>query len=86
MNKQKPAYCFKGEDFIPIVGMNRHVNRSATGAKVEEMRTGGDQFSPDSDYFVESFGRDILLVMYNSVLLGGSFVGGLAGLAKLLFK
>jgi hypothetical protein len=77
MNEQKPLYCFRGEDFIPIVGIKKHINRN-TSKVLEE--------GENSNYFVQTFGREMLLDLYNTAIFIGACIGTYKGLIALLHK
>jgi hypothetical protein len=76
MDETKPDYCLKGEDFIPFVGIKKHIERN----NYQVLKEG-----PDSKYFINTFGREILLGIYNSAIVIGGVVG-LEVLAELLSK
>jgi hypothetical protein len=62
----KPDYCLRKEDFVPLIGIKKHMDRNT----YESLRQG-----ENSNYFLQTFAREILLGIYNSAIVVGSLVG-----------
>jgi len=71
-------YRFKGEDFIPIVGLRKHHKRC-----VNEMFR--DRLARSEEYVANASMREGLLSVYNLIICSGTILG-ITGLVSLLSK
>ena len=73
---EKPEYQLRDSDFIPFVGLYKHVSRCVNNPK---------EHADEEEYQTQCWLREMALTGYNAGLVMGTLLGA-AGLAALLAK
>jgi len=76
----KPAYKIRLKDLVPFKGANRHARRCGIEKAFAEVFWDLNT----EQYDLKAQSRNMLLALYNGVVVGGLIVGTLFGLAKIL--
>ncbi len=83
MDKSKPVYKLRWEDFKPFfIGLMEYEQRCRWEA-ISQTKPGGMYLE---DYLKKCSARKVFLGLYNSIIIPGAVGGALFGLAKLVFE
>ena len=84
-NPDKPAFCLRLRDFVPLKGIREYLERNGEG--LFERTEDGEYLWDLNYYFIRASAGVDLLATYTSIVLGSAGMGillGITGLVKLL--